>query len=58
VPGEQFSFFYCIVRNVEGKKRGITSGLTERLVALNFADNVCLLTHTFKDIKNEVCDHK
>jgi len=46
------------VRNVEGKKREITLGLTERLVALNFDDNVCLLSHTFKDVKNEVCDHK
>ena len=44
------------MRNVEGKKRGITSGLTERLVGLNFAD-IVFLSHTFKDVENEVCDH-
>jgi hypothetical protein len=32
-----------------------TSGLTERL-ALYFADDTCLLSHTLKDIKNELSD--
>jgi hypothetical protein len=44
-----------VMRNLtEGEKRGITWGLSQQLEDLNFAGNVCHLSHTFYNMKKNL----
>jgi hypothetical protein len=47
-------------KTIGGKRRDISWGITEQLEDLDFADDICLLSHTFskmetklKDLENE-----
>jgi hypothetical protein len=39
-----------------GKRRGINWGITEQLEDLNFADDICLLSHTFSKLETKLKD--
>jgi hypothetical protein len=44
-----------IIKMVTGnKRRGITWKLTERLEDLDYADDICLLSQSYKDIKEKL----
>jgi hypothetical protein len=40
----------------EEKRGGINRGISEQLEDLDFADDICLLSHTFVDIKKKLRD--
>jgi hypothetical protein len=44
-----------VMRNwTEGENRGITWGLSQQLEDLDFADDVCLLSHTFHNMEKKL----
>jgi hypothetical protein len=43
---------------IGGKRRGINWGITEQLEDLDFADDTCLLSHTFSKIETKLKDLK
>lgn len=43
-------------RVVQNKKRGIQWGMHERLEDLDFADDICLLSHSLREIKTKLDD--
>jgi hypothetical protein len=46
-----------VIRKATGGKRsGINWGMTEQLEDLDFADDVCLLSHTFSKMETKVKD--
>jgi hypothetical protein len=43
------------MRNVtEGERRGITWALSQQLEVLDFADDICLLSHTFHNMEKNL----
>jgi hypothetical protein len=41
---------------IGGKRRGINWGITEQLEDLDFADDICLLSHTFSKLETKLKD--
>lgn len=45
-----------VMRTVNQTKQGIQWGLTEQLDDLDYADDLCLLSHTFQGIQRKLCE--